>query len=162
MPAAPIIGAVAAVAGTAVAYKGYRDSRKAQRQQYEAQQRQQAAATRQSRRASIREAQIARAQTVAVASAQGAMGSSAVEGGLGSIGSQLGSGLGYSTFMSNLSGDISRYAYQAQRGQDLIGLGGTLFSTGMSLGGGEFLKQTVNRPPQQGFSRTISAWTPNG
>lgn len=124
------IGAVASVAGT---YTSYRNQKKAAA----ASAQQQQIATRRSRRQAIRQAQIARAQAIASASAQGATGSSASLGGVSALGSQLGSGLGYSTQMSALSGDITRYTSRAQTGQAIAGIGGTLFSLGANTPKGQ-------------------------
>lgn len=125
MPQAlPVIAAVGAVAGVV----GTVQSQRAQKKASAAQQRQQELATRRSRRQAIRQAQIARAQSVASAAATGATGSSAALGGQGSIGSQLGSGLGFSTQMSGLSREISTQTTRAQTGQALAGLGFTAFS----------------------------------
>jgi hypothetical protein len=147
------IGAVASVAGT---YTSYRNQKKAAA----ASAQQQQIATRRSRRQAIRQAQIARAQAIASASAQGATGSSASLGGVSALGSQLGSGLGYSTQMSALSGDITRYTSRAQTGQAIAGIGSSMMSLGTNMGGsfsGLFPQNTQRQPlmnfgPQYGAS----------
>lgn len=131
--AALVVGAVASVAGTVMSYQ-------AQKKSAAAQEKQQQVASRHSRREAIRGAQLARAQSVAIASSQGATGSSAALGGAGSVGSQLGSGLGYSTQMSGLSREITKYSAQAQRGADLASIGGTLFNFGYQRNGWNQLK----------------------
>lgn len=108
MPAAiPIIGAVAGVAGTVASVVAQRRAAKAQQQQ-------QRLATQQSRRQAIRQAQILRARAMNTAQGVGAMGSSAVSGGVSSLGSQLGSELGFSSQMSGLSNRITQLNTRAQ------------------------------------------------
>jgi len=121
------IGAAASVAGTVMSYEARKKSSKLQAQQ-------QAISTRHSRRQTIRQAQIARAQTIASASAQGATGSSAALGGVGSLGSQLGTEMGFSGVMSGLSAGINRANQQANTYSGLAQLGGTLFNYGRSQG----------------------------
>ena len=121
------VGAAAAVGGTIMSYQ-------AQKKSSRLQQRQQEVATRASRRQAIRQAQIARAQTVASASAQGATGSSAALGGVGSLNSQVGSQLGYSSQMSNLSSGINAANNRANTFSGVAQLGGTLFNYGRSQG----------------------------
>jgi len=122
-----IIGAVAGVAGTVLSYKAQKKAAKVSQQQ-------QALATRQQRREAIRRQQLTRAQTVASASAQGATGSSAVEGGMSSLGSQLGGQMGYSTQMSGLSRDIAKYQSRAQTWGAVASLGNTAFNYGQANG----------------------------
>lgn len=122
-----VIGAVASVAGTVMAYRGQKKAAAAQREQ-------QAVATRRSRRQGIREMQIRRAQAIASAQASGTLGSSGAAGGIGGLSSQLGSDMGYSTQMSGLSARISAGAAQASRGQALAGLGGAFMQFGFNEG----------------------------
>lgn len=141
-----VIGAVASVAGTVMAYRGQKKAAAAQREQ-------QAVATRRSRRQGIREMQIRRAQAIASAQASGTLGSSGAAGGIGGLSSQLGSDMGYSTQMSGLSARISAGAAQASRGQALAGLGGAAMQFGFNQGATfegllkGFGKQQPNRPP---------------
>jgi len=121
------IGAAAAVGGTIMSYRAQKKSSKLQEQQ-------QNLATRQSRRQAIRQAQIARAQTIASASAQGATGSSAALGGVGSLNSQVGSQLGFSNQMSGLSAGINQANQSANTWGGVAQLGGTLFNYGQSQG----------------------------
>jgi uncharacterized protein YcfJ len=122
-PIFAVIGAVATVAGTAMAYSSQkRASRTAQRQQ-ELQ-------TARERRQVIREAQIRRAQTVAAGAQQGGLGGSSIAGGLSSLGSQLGSGLGFSTAMSAMSSDINRYNQRAATWSSIAGIGSSMFQAG--------------------------------
>lgn len=128
-PVATVIGAVASVVGTVASVSQARKATKLQQEQ-------QAVATRRSRRQAIREAQIVRAQTVASAQASGAMGSSAVAGGLGSLQSQLGEAMGFSTHMSGLSRDISAAQARSQTWGAVAGLGGSLYGYGVNQGYG--------------------------
>lgn len=150
-PVFAVIGAVASVAGTAIAYSSQKKaSRTAQRQQ-ELQ-------TARERRQAIREAQIRRAQTAAAASAQGATGSSSVSGGMSSLGSQLGSGLGFSTAMSAMSSDINRYNQRAQTWSAIAGIGSNMFQ---SAGGFETLFSTFGKKPTPPPSQTRANATPH-
>jgi type II secretory pathway pseudopilin PulG len=126
-PVALVIGAVATVAGTVMSYRGQKKAARAQ-------QLQQAVATRRSRRQAVREMQIRRAQAVASAQASGTLGSSGAAGGIGSLTSQLGSEMGFSTQMSGLSADISSGMAQANRGGAIAGLGGAAMQFGLDRG----------------------------
>lgn len=132
------VGAAASVVGTIQAGK-------AQKKQAAAQQQQQEVSTRRDRMQAIREMQIKRAQAISSAQGAGALDSSGAIGGIGSMSSQLGSNLGFSTQMSALSANISRYAQQASKYSSIAGLGGQLFS---AMGG--FDAFAPNRPPAQG------------
>ena len=136
-PIFTVIGAVAAVAGTAIAYNSQKKaSRTAQRQQ-ELQ-------TARERRQAIRETQIRRAQTVAAGAQQGGLGGSSIAGGLSSLGSQLGSGLGFSTAMSAMSSDINRYNQRAATWSSIAGIGSSIFQAG---GGWDTLADTFKKKP---------------
>ena len=89
MIGAAVIGAVATVSAA-------NQQRKAAR----AAERQQQLQTQRSQRQAMREAQILRSQSLATAQGMGVVGGS---GGLSSLGSQLGSGLGYAGQMSGLA-----------------------------------------------------------
>ena len=136
-PAVAVVGAVASVAGTVVSYNAQKRASRASQAQQELQ-------TARERRQAIREAQIRRAQTMAAASAQGATGSSAVAGGLGSLGSQLGSGLGFSSAMSSLSQDINRYNQRAATWGAIAGIGSAAFQ---GAGGWNTLFSTFGKGP---------------
>lgn len=118
-----VIGAVASVAGTVASVKQ-------QKKVAALQQRQQELATRRSQRQAIREAQIRRAQALAAAQGLGASGGSSIAGGVGSLGSQAGSALGFSTQMSGLSQGISIANSKAQTFGAIAGIGGSLFQMG--------------------------------
>ena len=139
-PVAMVIGAVAAVGGTALSYN-------AQRKAANAQERQQKLNTQRSQRQAIREAQIRRAQAMSAASQLGGLGGSAVQGGVSSLGSQLGSGLGFSTQMSDLSSQISKYSSRAETFGAIGQLGMTVFK---GMGGFDTLNKGPTKPPSQG------------
>lgn len=119
-PVAAVIGAVAAVGGTVMQYN-------AQKKASAAAQRQQEISTARERRQAIREAQLRRAQAIAAGANMGGLGGSSLAGGVGALGSQLGSGLGYSTTMSSLSSDINRYNTRAALGGTIAGVGSAVF-----------------------------------
>lgn len=127
-PVAMVIGAVASVVGTI-------KSARAQKRSLALQKKQQEVETRRSRRQAIREMQIRRATAVASAGGAGAATGSGAQGGIGSLSSQLGEGLGYSTQMSGLSSQINAAERSAISGQTLAGLGNFAFNTGLSFMG---------------------------
>lgn len=135
-----ILTAIAIGASVASAGVGYvQQNRQAnlQKKQATAQRKQQELQTQRERRGAIRQAQISRAQTQQTAAGSGALTGSSVAGGLGSLSSQLGSGLGYSTQQSSISGDIANFQSRINRiGQQTAGIQGILgvVQTGASLG----------------------------
>lgn len=138
-PVAAVIGAVASVGGTAMAYSSQKKAANASRQQQDLN-------TRRSNRQAIREAQIQRANTVAAGTAAGALGGSAMAGGLASLGSQLGSGLGFSSQMSGLSANIEKFQQRAQTWGAIASMGSSLFQMG---GGFDGLRAAVQTKPRQ-------------
>ena len=126
-PAVAVIGAVAAVGGTVMQYSAQKKAARASRRQQEL-------STQRSNRQAIREAQLQRAMAIAAASQMGALGGSALAGGLGSLGSQLGSGLGFSSQMSSLSADIEKYQSRAATWGAVASMGGSLFQAGGGFG----------------------------
>ncbi len=138
-PVAAVIGAVASVGGTAMAYNSQKKAARASRQQQELN-------TRRSNRQAIREAQIQRASTIAGGVASGAMGGSAMAGGLASLGSQLGSGLGFSSQMSGLSANIEKFQQRAATWGAVASMGSSLFQLG---GGFDGLKAATQQKPRQ-------------
>lgn len=113
-PLTLVLGAVS-VAGTA-------KSLSLQKKAAAASTRQQELVAARDRRQAIREAQIRRAQGMSSAQAMGVAGSSVSGGGAASIGSQLGSTLGFSSQMSGLSANITRLSSQASMYGDIAGL----------------------------------------
>lgn len=143
---APVIAAVSAVATVGGTVMAYRQQKKAS----EAQRKQQQLATDRSNRESIREAQLRRAMAVASASSMGALGGSALAGGLGSLGSQLGSGLGFSSQMSGLSRNIEKYSSKAQTWGAIASMGGTVFNAVGGFGAFGQGSSTAAKNPTQG------------
>ena len=123
--AAMVIGAVAGVAGTAIQYTQGRKIARAQQQQQEA-------ATRKERLQAIRATMIQSAQAQAGAVGAGVADSSGAIGGIGSLRSQLGTEMGFSSQMSELSHRISGAQQMASFGGALSDLGWTAFSWGDS------------------------------
>ncbi len=115
-----VISAVATVAGTVGSYAASRKASKASKEQN-------ALVDRRNRMSAIREAQIKRAQALSFAAASGGLGSSAQQGGISSLGSQLGSGLGFSSQMTGLSNQISSANQSANAYGALAGIGSTVF-----------------------------------
>jgi hypothetical protein len=138
-PVAAVIGAVASVGGTVMAYNSQKRAARAARQQQDL-------STRRSNRQAIREAQIQRASTIAGAVGMGAMGGSALAGGLASLGSQLGSGLGFSSQMSGLSANIEKFQQRAQTWGAIASMGSSLFQLGDGFDG---LKAAFQPKPRQ-------------
>ena len=138
-PVAAVIGAVATVGGTVMQYN-------AQKKAAAASKRQQDLSTTRSNRQAIREAQLRRAQAVAAGAAVGGLGGSAMAGGLSSLGSQLGSGLGFSSQMSGLSADIEKFQSKAAMWGAVAGMGSSLFQAG---GGFDGMKAAFNKQPTQ-------------
>ena len=136
MEAALVISAVTATVGTVASISQQQKAARAQAQQQQLQ-------SRRSQRQAVREAQIRRAQTLATAQAAGAMGGSAVGGGLSSLSSQLGGTLGYASQMSGLSKEITMASSRAQTAGAVASLGMTAFS---GLGGFDKLQGSLTTP----------------
>lgn len=111
------MGEVAAVVSAVATVAGFREQRKAVGYQRQAAAEASAARTeqiranelsaRRSRIRALRESQILRARTLATAEGAGAVGGSAVAGGVSALGSQLGSALGYQTQLTGINRNIS-------------------------------------------------------
>lgn len=139
-PILSVIGAVATVGGTVMQYSAQKKAAKASKQQQDL-------STQRSNRQSIREGQVQRAMAIAAASSMGAMGGSAIAGGLGSLSSQIGSGLGFSSQMSGLSGQIEKYSKQASTWGAVASAGSSLFQAGGGFDGMKALFDTNGRRP---------------
>lgn len=140
------IGAAASVAGVVGQQKAAKQQARAQRQAAAEQQKAQQLQYRRSQRQAIRQAQLARAQSIVTAGAVGGDTGSGSAGGLSGLGSQLGGNLGYGSQLSGLNANIGAFNQQAAnaafRGQTfgaLAGIGKSLFSFGASNGGLDFL-----------------------
>lgn len=134
MPQALMVAS--AVIGTAGTVYSVAQQKKAAR----ASQRQQELQNRASKRQAIREAQIRKASTTQEATASGAQFGSGLAGGISSLGSQLGSTLGFSSVMSGLNKTIAMAGARADFGAAVGNLGFKAFDT---LGGPEWLKGKV-------------------
>lgn len=154
------IGLVTSVVGTVGGLAMQAKANSAQRKAIQEQQKGEQARYRMEQRQAIRRAQIQRAQMIASAGAAGATDTSGLSGGISSIGSQLGSGLGYASMQSAIGANIAQYQTQAARatgmGQmfsGLAGLGGSLFDAG---GGWQTLRgnQGQQQPRVDSFIRT--------
>lgn len=128
-----IVGAITAVVGTAASISAQQKAAATQEKMAEQQQRQQELAYRRQQIQAIREAQIRRAQGLATAQAAGVGTTSLVGGGIGSIGSQLGSTLGYSSQQSGISQNISRLGIQANNQLSLANMFGNVADIGSSV-----------------------------
>jgi len=125
-----IVAAVTAAVGTAASIQQSNKAARAGRQAAAVQKQQQQAQAARSRRSALREAQIKRAQALVRSQAVGGAGGSGVAGGLSSLNSQLGSGLGFAGASTARSGLISDFGVQqqtaltnAQSASALAGLG---------------------------------------
>lgn len=114
---------------------GARKSAKAQKESLRLQKEQQAVQTRRSRRSQIREMQIRRASAMAGAEGAGTSTGSGAMGGIGSLGSQLGANMGFSTQMSGLSAGINAAEQKNISGQFISGMGQLAFNAGSTFGG---------------------------
>ncbi len=126
---AAVVGATAAVAGTAVSIKQGKEASAATR-------RQQGLSARRSQRQAIREAQIRRAQSQVQAGAMGVTAGSGLAGGQASLSSQLGGSLGFAGQMSGLSQQITMAQSRAQTAGDIAGLGIQAFANSDDIGAG--------------------------
>ena len=162
MAVAAAVGSAAAVYGTVKGVEASKDAAKAQEEMAEAQRKQQQLAAARSRRQAIREAQIARARAMTSAYGTGVGQTSGSQGGIGSIGSQLGSNLGYASQQTALSQSIysssKDYASAVQTGQraQAIGqIGGTAASYGF-----KGLDSYATQNPNTQFSSVYRSWRP--
>lgn len=112
--AAAIIGsAVLTVGATAASVKAQKQATRANVAIAEQQQKQQDETYRRQQRAAVREAQLRRAQGMAMSQGAGVAQSSLTSGGVSSIGSQLGSTLGFGSQMSGISQQITNLGIQS-------------------------------------------------
>lgn len=146
--AAMVIGAVAGVAGTVIQYTQGRKIAKAQQQQQEA-------ATRKERLQAIRATMIQGAQAQAGAVGAGVADSSGAIGGIGALRSQLGTEMGFSSQMSELSHRISGAQQMAAFGGAMSDLGWTAYSWGDSrrTSGASVPAPAGYQPPNSSGSR---------
>lgn len=141
------IGAAASVVGTVGAIS-------ASNKRAAAQEKSQRLQRRRSSRQAIRQAQIQRATSLASAGGAGVADSSGFRGGVSSISSRLGEGLGYSSQQSALSGLVSKFGQRAEAFSGLASIGGSMMNLGVSGGA------TINDLVPQSM-RPRQAPTPN-
>ena len=123
-------------AGRAAQMQQAMENRKAQRSQLQA----------------LRESQIQRAMIQQRSAVGGSFDSSGFSGAMSSIGSQLGSNIGFSREMTSLGQGISNLQQQASRSQALGQLGFQVASFGMQNfggSGGETTASTSSQPPSK-------------
>ena len=149
-----IVGLAGSVVSGVAQMSAQRKAARASQRAAQEQQRAQQAQYRRSQRQAIRRAQVARARAMATAAGAGALQTSGASGGIGSISSQLGSGLGYGTMQAGISQNISnyqtqsaRYSSRAQMWGDVGSAFGSVASLGIQNGGLNFLFD--NQQPQQ-------------
>lgn len=157
-PVAPFVGyiaAAAAVAGTVISYSQGKKAASAQQQAAEAQKQQdqiqQNMANLQQekiKREQIASARAARGAVINAGATQGVMGSSGVEGGVSSIGSQLGYNLSYLDTQQSFANQASIFSQQAAdyrskaaSYQNSSNMWGTVAGLGMEFGGGAQFKE---------------------
>lgn len=131
------IAAVTSVVGTAASISQSKKAQKAGERQAAAQRQQQQVQAARSRRSAFREAQLKRAQAQARSQALNASQGSGAAGGLSSLQSQLGSGLGYASQQTALSGLVSQAGVQQQAAltqADMFGSVAGFAMQGMSTG----------------------------
>jgi len=145
-PAGAAIGAGlgAGTGGTIKGMEASQRSAKYQRQAARVQIRMQKQQAARERRAAIRQSMLAREQARTMAAAQSMLGSSAFQGGMASLTSQLGANLGYGSMMSGLGMQYTGLTSQAadaaalaSRYQAIAGLGFQFASLFSSFGGGD-------------------------
>lgn len=151
-PVAAVIGAVAAVGGTVLSYNAQKKAAKSARRQQEL-------STQRSNRQAIRETQLRRAEALAAAASMGALGGSSIAGGLGSLGAQLGSGLGFSSQMSSLSADIEKYQQRASMWGAVASMGGDVFRASGGFGAFGAKGDTSTKAPTKAPTPT-PVWNP--
>lgn len=132
-----VVAAVTAIAGTAYSISQAEKAASAGRAAAAEQKKQTQLSARRSRRRALREAQIRRAETEVLGVATGAAGGSAVSGGLTSLSSQLGSGLGYASAQTALSGRISDLGVMQQTAAMRSETGSAIAGLGMQISGAQ-------------------------
>lgn len=141
MTAIAIGGLVLSGVSTVAGMSAQSDSARAQRRAQEYQRRMDELRQNRERRQAIREQRIKTAQVIQAGANQGAVTSSAVQGGSGSLQSQLSSNLSFLDSMgrnANLASQANQQALNASsRAQNfgaMAGLGGTIFSAAGGFG----------------------------
>lgn len=130
-----IVGAVTGLVGAGLQYQQGKKQQKAAKRERAARQQQEKIQNRRSRMSAIREAQIKRAAVVNFAGGMDAGGSSGVTQATGSIGSQLGTNIGFSEAISAGNRNISRFQQQQVDAQAAGSIFGSISSLGFGLAG---------------------------
>jgi len=132
-----VIAAIGAVIGVAGQRSQAKKAAAASASANERARKQQETATRNRRRQAARRLQLQRANMRAQAEGRGLAGGSALAGARGSLSSQLGTQLGFSTQMSGLSNEISNFQQQQIFAQNRADMFGGLTKLSMNLGAQE-------------------------
>lgn len=158
---AGITATVLAVAGLALGAFGQYQSMKAQKKAAKEAKGQARAQARRQRRQAMREAMIKQAQVEnAGAIVGGSTASSAVQGGIGSIGSQLAGEIGFNTSMEQSQIRQAKYTQKASTWSAIGGLGTSVFSAANSMRGSQ-PQNTITQPTtRHGISAGHTAFTP--
>ena len=129
-----IVGLAGSVVSGVAQMSAQRKAARASQRAAQEQQRAQQAQYRRSQRQAIRRAQVARARAMATAQGAGGAYGSGAAGGIGSISSQLGSGLGYGTMQAGISQNISNFQSQALKYQSRAQMWGGIGSGFSAIG----------------------------
>jgi len=156
MPTAAVVGATVVSAGLQVA--GQREQRKAQRR---AQRRQRAAEAAENRRQTIQSLQqerIQRSRVIAASAASdGGLQSSAVQGGLGSLGSQTSSNRAFANQINELNAQQSQILQGGADRAATFGAIGSLLSTGAQVGSQSNNSPSFDNPFRGRSTQSVSS-----
>ena len=137
-----IVGlAISAAAAAGSAYVSYKSGKEAKKQAKEEKSRAELE-QRRARLKTIREGRVKRAESLNAGASQGTMGSSGLSGGLASVGSQVGTELGFSTQVGAINDNIFKSSMKQAKFQQMgsifggIGqIGGAMFSNSGAISG---------------------------
>lgn len=132
MGIASVIAAVATVGSTVASVDAQKRATAANVKIANEQRKQDELNYRRQQRAAIREAQVRRAQGMASTQAAGVAQGSLTGGGISSIGSQVGSTLGFGTQMSGISQNITNLGIQSARATQQANMFGAIANIGSS------------------------------
>jgi uncharacterized protein YoxC len=132
-PVASVIAAVATVGSTVASVNAQKRATAANVRIAGEQRKQEELTYRRQQRAAIREAQVRRAQGMATTQASGVASSSLTGGGISSIGSQVGSTLGFGTQMSGISQNITNLGIQSANATQQANMFGSIANIGSSV-----------------------------
>jgi hypothetical protein len=152
------VSAIAAL-GAVANFAGSMMQQQAARKEARARRRMEQVRVRRERRQLIREAQLQRARALQTAQMMGVQQTSGVAGGVGALGSQVGSQLGYSSQMSGLSTQIEMARSQMQSAGMMKSFGGFISGmeniVGKPSGGPSVAPSTY--PSSSGFTGSLGA-----